>query len=611
MALSAAARRPVVVGVLASLVGLGFGAPHLLIPRWLAEPARYAPLVVTGVSFVTVDEAYGYGARVREVMDGRWLVSDPITWEHKGAWPFYLPPEQWMLGAVARALGGVPAVFVLADFLFPPIDFLLMAGFLTALTQSWLVGAAAALAILAGGVQHAVALALGVGGVGLGVSAPGLLGIVRPLEFSRLYVPELTFIPFVGALWAVWLALERRSFRWAIVAGVGLALLIPSYFYYWTFLAAGVGLLLTDAVVRRDAGRARVLGVVLVTGLALATPYFVSYALSMARPGAAETGVRFGVEHGRVLAAPSLKEVALIGLTALAAWRLRSRRLAFVLAFWIGYVLCRNLQLVTGSTVHSIHWGYRVGYVWQTMTIAVLVAVAPAALAARWPRAGTAARRLVVAGAILGLVIGPIAIAGHQVAFARNTAADFTLPDGYREAFEWLNRSTPRDSVVVTPSFETNMLLPVYTHANVFLPNGIHSMAPTGELVDRLCLVYKAFGVPTAYLAASLRDDPSRAVTMTANGGRFERLRPELLEQYALWYLFHRLRPSEEMLGDIVTRYDRLEVPAGRPFGPYRADYVWMSGLEATKGRIDLAAHPELSVVYRERGVIIARMAGR
>jgi hypothetical protein len=219
------------------------------------------------------------------------------------------------------------------------------------------------------------------------------------------------------------------------------------------------------------------------------------------------------------------------------------------------------------------------------------------------------ARRVLDAGAVAGIVIALVAVAGHQVAFARNTAPAFVLPDGYKEAFDWLNRSTPRDSVVVTPSFETNMLLPVYTHANVFLPNGNQSLAPTAELVDRLLIVYKVFGVPPAYLAASLRDDPARAPAMAANGGRFERRRPELLEQYARWYVFHLFVPSDALVREIQTRFEQLAVSPARPFGRFRADYVWMSPLEATKGTLDLRAWPGMAPVYEAGGVTIARVS--
>jgi hypothetical protein len=383
--------------------------------------------------------------------------------------------------------------------------------------------------------------------------------------------------------------------------------LIPSYLFYWMFLSAGIAVLLAHALVRGDDRGARVLATVLATGFVVAAPYFVSYVLSAER---ADVSLRMGLERGRWIAPPSLKDAVLAGLVALGAWRLRSRALGFVFAFWIGYLLCRNVQLLTGFTVQSGHWGYRVGYIWQTLTIATLIVVPAAVLAPRWPRAAAVARRAVTTVAIAGFVIGPVAIAGHEVAFALNTAPAFVLPDGYPEAFDWVNRSTPPGSVIVTPSFETGMLIPVYTHANVFLANGFPSLAPTAELVERLLLTYKAFDVPAVYLAASLRDDPARAVAMKANGGRFERRRPELLERFARWYVFHRFEPPDATVADIVARYERLAPPPGAPFAPYRADYVWLSPLAASKGRLDLAAHPDWPVVYDRHGVTIAKIGG-
>jgi len=597
---------PVAVIGVALIVGVGFGAPHLIGVRVVNDPPGYTPLVVTDVSFVTIDETFVYGARVREVMDGRWFVTDPLTWEHKPAWPYWIPPEQWLLGAMARLLGGVPAVYVVADFVFPPFVFVVTAGLVAALTGSWLLGSAGALLLLARGLHHSLAMCVELGRAAMGGDTPAPASIVRPLEFSRLFAPELTFVPFAGALWALALALQRTSVTWAAVAGVALAVVIPSYVYYWTVVAAATAVLLAASVLRRRAVEARLFALVLCTGALLAAPYFASSALAMMQTGRGEGAARFAVERGRYVSWPPPKDAILMTLAGLLAWRLRSRCLLVVFAVWVGYMLCRNVQLVTSFTLHAVHWGYRVGYIWQTITLIALLATVPRLLAERWPRAEVAARRMLTAGAIAVIVVALVAILGYQAAFARNTAPAFALPDGYREAFAWVNRSTPPDSVIATPSFETNMLLPVYTHANVFLPNH-HSLAPTAEIVERLLLVYKVFGVPAPYLAESLGDDTVRAGAMIANRGRFDRRRPELLEQAARWYVFHLARPSDALVADLVARYERLTVPPAQPFGRFRADYVWMSAAEATKGRFETSEWPGMVVVYRAGGVTIAR----
>ncbi len=259
--------------------------------------------------------------------------------------------------------------------------------------------------------------------------------------------------------------------------------------------------------------------------------------------------------------------------------------------------------------VQTVHWGYRVGYIWQTITIVALLATIPrlgakAELRHLLQHSGLWLRRFALAGSLLLL----LSIAGYQVTLSRNTAHAFTLPPGFANAFEWINRETPRDSVVVTPSFETNMLLPVYTHANVFLPNGNLSLAPTEELIDRLLITYRLFEVPVEYLRVSLRDDPDRLADFRRSQNHFSRSRPELLEQHGLWYLFHRLKWPEERIRAVVDRYARLTVSPERPFGRYRADYVWLSPLEALKGRADLSALLFLVPVYEKDGVRIARV---
>lgn len=590
-----------VLVAVAVVVGLVCGLPHGLIPLQLSDPAAYTPLVISDVSFVTFDETFNYAARAREVMDGRWRVTDPLAWEYKTVPAFYAPPEQVALGVLARALGSVDRVFVLADVVFPAIDFLLIVLFLRALGAAMPLACLGALAILSGGVQNSVRLLVDVARVAAGGDPATLARIVRPLEFTRTWTPELTFVLLIGGFIALWHALERRSWAWAALCGVCVAMLIPSYYFYWMFLAASVAVLGARALLTGPRDRAPLLGFALVLGAALATPYWLSYRAFQQLPEAVEITTRFGLEPGRHLVVPSLKDVALLAALAAAARVLGGTRFVFMLALGLALVLCRNVQLVTGFTVQSGHWGYRTVVIWQTLSLATLLTALPGLGPAQTP---TRLARALRAGAGAGAVVLVVAMIGHQVVLSRNTAPAFTLPPGFAEAFAWINRSTPRDSVIVSPSFETSLLIPAHTHANVFMPTGLQALAPNRELVERLLLTYKAYGVPTSYLAASLRDVPDR---LRATNGRFSRRQPELLEQWTAWYLFQwqPILPADRAA--LVERYERLALDPARPFGPYRADYVWMSSLEATKGP-GVLSHSWLERVYENGGVTIARV---
>jgi hypothetical protein len=596
--------------LIAAVVGLLFGLPHAMAPRFLADPDAYTPLVVSDVSFVTIDETYSHASRLREVYDGRLIPTDAGLAEHKAKPVAYYPLEVTAVGLLGR-LAGVPisAAYVLADFLLPPLDFLLLFLLFRRLTQHGLFSAFAALLLLAGGAQNVVMFLARV--VVAAVHGPGALpAVVRPLEFSRFPVPEATFLLLAAALYAAVRAVEAsRRWPWTLVAGTAFGLLVSSYIYYWMFVTAGVGLAIAAFAVRGRTREARSLMSIVAVAAAVSLPYWVSFFRFRALAEAPDVLARVGLEHAAGAAMPSPRLLVLTLLAAAVAWASRRAAHVVVVACALGIPVIQNAHLLTGVMIQTVHWNYRIVHVWETVLATVVVGAglmlgsdaAPSDVARRVLRRGLASASAV------GLALTLVFLLGYQWLLVARTAPAYRLPAGYAQAFHWIDASTPRDSVVMSASFETSMLLPVHTHASGYLAHGVVSLASTAELVDRLLLAYRLFGIDRAYLADSFDGEAARAAAFARNRNRFSAAQPDLLEKNVRWFVFHEQRPPADVRDRLLARLDATAVTP-ETLGRYRLDYVLEGPLERAKGGGGVEESPYLSLAYDSAGVRIFRV---
>ncbi|MDP3725790.1 MAG: hypothetical protein Q8R36_01175 [bacterium] len=74
-------------------------------------------------------------------------------------------------------------------------------------------------------------------------------------------------------------------------------------------------------------------------------------------------------------------------------------------------------------------------------------------------------------------------------------ASDYTVPAGFMDAYEWLAANTPEDSVVMTPSIETNIELAAYTHNRIFQARAQNNLLSKAEVLNRMYITHKFFGI--------------------------------------------------------------------------------------------------------------------
>lgn len=600
------------IPVLAFLVGVLFGLPHFLIPRLLPEPSRYAPLVVTDVSFLTVDETYSSGPRLREVMEGRLIPTDPATFEHKSKPIPYYPLEVTAVGILGRWLGSVGAVYVAADFLLPSLNFLLLVWFLRPLTDHAVLAVFGSLAILSGGIQKGVGFLLGGARTLLGGDVGVLASVTRPLMFSQFPVPQASFLLLLAALILFLKVIEDPGRRGAALgSGATFGLLFYSYIYYWLPFGALVGIYGLTRGLSRDRQGFAASTLVLGTGAIVSMPYWVSFLRFRALPESADVLLRAGVETDRYAILPSSKEAVLIVAFLLLFWWTRDRRHLLILAGAVGIVAAKNIHLVTGIMIEKLHWDYRIGYIWQTVMLVTLLGALASVPIPRWEGLQRQIRKRFLTPALsAGVCVLLLFVLAYQVTLSKNVYAAHVLPSGFSEAFQWLNRNARPESVVVAAGFETSLLLPVYTHANVFLPTANTTLASTAELVDRLLLTYRLFEVPLERLESGLRPDPERETVFTGRGNRWSRERPDLLEQNLPWYIFRRQPVSDGEVSRIVERYRGTRFDPKEVRRRFRLDYVWEGPIERAKGNTDLNVLPFLETVYDHQGIRIYRVRG-
>lgn len=340
---------------LALLCGLIVGLPHL-------RPD--AP-----TAFLQGDE-WKEAVNIEAVRTGNTGFSELYLWEHRDApWPYPRSPY-WVCGAAARLLGSTERLFIAADFVLPPVTFLLLYGILAGLGMKRLL----AIWVVSVFVLHHSDLY----SVLEPISRKGMLEVFhwyrQPIDqgsilsagsytIGRFPFPALSLPLVLGFLALLFPALGRGRL-WAIAAaGATLAAVTYVRFFDWMILYPALAAALALLAWRREWISVRRLGAVVAIGLAASAPYWVPALGHASSPEMAATLEHNGLERTRALFPLPLRSVYPTGPLLVAALLaacpfvgIRTpARLAFVAAV-LGFVPCLTFQGVTGWTVSPDHF---------------------------------------------------------------------------------------------------------------------------------------------------------------------------------------------------------------------------------------------------------------
>jgi hypothetical protein len=509
--------------ILAALfVGLVYSFYHWAIPN-LWQVKDYSPLVLNqnSPSFV-VDETFYYGTKVRKILNGSWPAGTE-TGEAVGA---------ISMAILAKISGGIDKAFMLADFIFPALTFLILAYLLNLWLKNRLLMLTAALLVLT--FYHYLTY------------FPYLPSVVKLMiqywkegsysTLIRSFHPQISlglFFIFAAFLW------EKSS--WWLTALL-LALLTYTHFYYWT-----VALIWLLIKLQKKATK-----ILIVFGV-LTIPYWFNLIHFLANKNNQDFLNRnyfylpITLNQGLLL----IFGFCLAYLVQVKAWRW----------FWLSFYGA-IITLVVISMLTKFGYDDPIGH-WFLRVVNPLTAILMIT---------SLFNKLKLKPALLILIC--LLVLGFQFRlhwqYFKENAEAFSLEPEKQQVFNWLNQATPRNSTVITANLKDNLYLSVYTHNQVYLPQAQLDLASTEELTTRFLQIYRLAEIPAEKIRLMFADNQELKAIK-----RFE------LDDCAGHYLYFRqfngsdyygCSIPENKLQQILAQYESMS-----PQLTYPADY-WLWG---------------------------------
>lgn len=394
------------------------------------------------------DDEVAYQARVKEVLEGDFAISNPYLKEHMDD-PFIMPPvAEWFVAALAYIIG-TSAAFVTSagDFFLTLVNFLLVYALLLVVTRN-----NKTLALLYTTVFFGLSLA----------------------TFGRPISPQINAIPFfIGLIYIAKLYYhdEEDKKRNNLMAGLFTGITVFLYPYFFTTILAVYGLLMFGRAITE-----RTLRIIkehvawyLVTFLPFAALFVFFQVRAAGDVFYSESLIRYGLMHTHLPG--SFTNVALGVLTCalvVLAFRFLSRQELLFAASWSLSIIALNWQnVITGKSLQFASH-YR-----PTLVLAVIVVLTVLHVALL--RSGAEGRaRVMRVGVVFGmcalLLITAVVRKDEYIHMADMpyTKAELEEIQAADEVFDWLNTNTSRDSVVYALGETYSELLPVYTHNKVY-----------------------------------------------------------------------------------------------------------------------------------------------
>lgn len=393
------------------------------------------------------DEIY-YLAMTREVADGHLGLGNAFIAEHKNE-PFLQPPlAEWFFAGLSKISGiSVPGVFAVSDFALT---------FIIVFVIYWLFYNVAR--------SRRVAFCLS-----------AFFCLVFLNAFGRPINPQFSFVWLVLGLIIIWrIAGDENNLKVILKNNSLLVLffgiLLYVYLYYWTALIVVYGLVLLFKV--RDWGWAASFKSAAVFGLGavvMGLPYLFNQIKALSNPFYGETSLRMGLlsihwPGGFVNVALLVLALALLYLMKN---RISRQQFSFSLALLLGGVALNWQNIITGKYLQfSSHY-------YQVTVLFVLLALAMF-LAGFWRQVSLKEKKaLIFLFGVLLILAFIFYRQANEIKAAFHSLRGGSLENMFKyqqmaDVFDWLNKETARDSVVLSLSEEYSALLPIYTSNNLY-----------------------------------------------------------------------------------------------------------------------------------------------
>lgn len=541
-------RRNAMLISLLFLVSLMFGVPHIMnISRITYE--LYNPFPVQNGLGLNMDENL-FAPGFQDAADGHFIVRNPQLKEYKNE-PSHLDIFPFLIIGLAAHLfsAGAREIFIVADFIFPPLVlllFYLVARRIFSLEKKLAILVALLVLLFqsfTGFIREIITFNLGYFNF---FSAIDFLG------YSKLYAPEFIAIPFLVALIALYEAFRRDDMRLSIFASLSGALLFYTYIYYSTFFWATCLILSFFELRQKGAKAVKKILIILVPAAILAIPYALNFVALSRSEAYRDTLLRAGLETSRFIPLP-LIYAAISAVFLIAAYYVINKRNKFLFSFAAVMLLAAsilmNLQIITGYSVQPWHWEYRVLEFLYFFLAAYIIQEGLEIMPKN--HQGIVSVLYSVARKLFYFLVHPIAVTGLIVVFiiygfgfnisaANATTEIYTLTEGEADLYKWLDKNTPADSTVMALSVKESLQIPSFTHNNVYLPDGLTSGRTTEELVDRFVFAHALYNASRALEEKlSLGNDALRLeyINRLYKGARFSLY--DFEKYYFINYFFH------------------------------------------------------------------------
>ena len=480
-----------VISLLIILVSAIYGLPNIILFNKLGQ--NYNPLVISGDSRIARDEAFAYAPEVNYILKGHFFLKDAYVAEYSNyPTPFMGESAPSLVFALlAKLTGSVENAFIAADFIFPPIIFVLLYIITNIFIKNKLYSAAVAfLTVIA---RDFIAV----------IPYPHATfqyltfteGQNYLLYFSRAFHPQLTFILFIAAVLLMIKLLKNPTNKLAtLTLGLIFGILFYTYVFYWTYFLLTFLCVLTYSCIKKDL---KTTGALILSGAIafIIASFYIYNSWQFSQLNFADDFITKTSLHNLPLPLTLLRYLA-ITLFFLAIVKLKNHQSAILfLVLLSGVVISPLSRLVIGQDLETFHYLRR-----ALMPIATIASFIITYYFIRQKKKLLSIISMIIFSTALFLGLRTQIIATEKIQTAHQR-------DRTQEAvFNWLRQNTPKDSVVGSLDTTFNSLVPVYTKNYVYFPPTDRTIMPTSEGVQRYAILANTLGIDTNWQKKNLDD---------------------------------------------------------------------------------------------------------